>query len=204
LAKTIDSRVAEALVLPLRGTGLRPNHITTVALGVGVLGALYFAHGGYHQANLGALLYAVSMLLDHADGEFARATGQTSEFGHVYDRVADLVVKLATFVGMGLGLRHGPLGGVASVLSLLSGAALLVIFRSRSELARRRGAEVGFRQPSAGAFEIEDILYLVAPITWFGGLRWFVAAAGVGAPIFAALTVAQLLRVRREDAAGGA
>ena len=47
-------------MLPLRGTGLRPNHITTVARGVGVLGALYFAHGGYHQATLGALLLAAA------------------------------------------------------------------------------------------------------------------------------------------------
>ena len=108
-------------------------------------------------------------------------------------------MKLSTFVGMGFGLRHGTLGGAAPLLGIAAGLALITIFRSRSELARRRGREVGFRQPTAGGFEIEDVLYLVGPITWAGGLQPFVVAAGIGAPLFAAWTVAQLLRVRRED-----
>jgi phosphatidylglycerophosphate synthase len=204
VGKTWDSRVANALVRPLRDTAVHPNHVTTVGLLVGLAGAAWFARGDRASADLGALLYVASAIVDHADGELARMTGKTSEFGHAYDRACDLAVKLSTFVGMGLGLRHGPLGRAAPVLGLAAGAALVAIFRSRSELARRRGREVAFRQPSAGGFEIEDVLYVIAPITWAGLLSPFLVAAGIGAPLFAALTVAQLLRVRREDAEGGA
>jgi hypothetical protein len=63
------------------------------------------------------------------------------------------------------------------VLGATAGVALVTIFRARSELARRRGAEEGFRQPTWGGFEIEDVLYLIAPITWIGALPAFVAAA---------------------------
>ena len=199
MGKTWDSRIANALIAPLRDTAVHPNHLTTVGLLVGLAGAALFARGGRADANLGALLYVTSQVVDHADGELARMTGKTSEFGHTYDRLCDLAVKLSTFVGMGFGLRHGSLGSTAPLLGVAAGLALVTIFRSRSELARRRGREVGFRQPAAGGFEIEDILYLVAPITWAGGLQSFVVAAGLGAPIFAAWTVAQLLRARRED-----
>lgn len=204
LGKTWDSRIANLLVAPLRDTAVHPNHLTTVGLLVGLAGAVLFARGDRASANLGALLYVVSQVVDHADGELARMTGKTSEFGHSYDRACDLAVKLSTFVGMGVGLRHGSLGAMAPLLGVAAGIALVTIFRSRSELARRRGRDVAFRQPSAGGFEIEDVLYLVGPITWAGGLRPFVVAAGIGAPAFAAFTVAQLLRVRREDAGGDA
>lgn len=200
MGKTWDSRIANAIVSPLRDTAVHPNHVTTVGLLVGLAGAACFARGDRASANLGALLYVVSQVVDHADGELARMTGKTSEFGHSYDRACDLAVKLSTFVGIGLGLRHGPLGRLAPVLGLAAGGALVAIFRSRSEIAARRGREVAFRQPAAGGFEIEDVLYLVAPVTWAGGLARFLVAAGIGAPLFASLTVAQLLRVRREDA----
>jgi hypothetical protein len=64
----------------------------------------------------------------------------------------------------------------------------------RSALARRRGPSA-LVQPAAGGFEIEDILYVIAPVTWAGWLGPFVLAAGVGAPLFA-LWVATAFRTR--------
>jgi hypothetical protein len=49
-------------------------------------------------------------------------------------------------------------------------------------------------QPAWGAFEIEDILYVIAPLTWTGLIGPFVLAAGVGAPLFALWTAYQYRR----------
>lgn len=182
--KPWDSRLALALVRPLRDTAVRPNHITTVGLAVGLTAAACYAVGTTAAIGWGAALFLAAAILDHADGELARLTGRTSAFGHTYDRAADLVVKLSLFAGMGIGLRHGRLGLLGPWMGVAAGVAIIAIFLMRTEMARRQGP-AAFRQPAAGGFEIEDILYVIAPITWVGWLAPFVVAAGIGAPVFA-------------------
>jgi archaetidylinositol phosphate synthase len=188
VTKPWDSRLANLLVRPLRGTAVHPNHITTVnfAIGLGAAGSYAWGH-----ANLGAALYVASAILDHADGELARMTGKTSAFGAAYDRATDLVVKIALFAGMGFGFRHGALGGWAILAGLTAGVAFVTIFLLRSELSRR-DPKAAMTQPAAGGFELEDILYVIAPLTWAGALMPFVLAAAVGAPLFALWTARQL------------
>jgi archaetidylinositol phosphate synthase len=194
--KPWDSRLAHWLVFPLRNTRIHPNHLTTFGLVVGLTAASLFGTGRPEAMNLGAVLFVVSVIFDHADGELARMTGKSSAFGHTYDRVADLIVKLAIFTGMGCGLRaqYGMIGLVSGVLA---GGALVAIFLMRSELARRQGPSA-LVQPAAGGFEIEDILYVVAPMTWLGWLGPFVVAAGIGAPVFA-LWIALAFRTKRVE-----
>lgn len=180
-----DSRLAAALVRPLYATPVHPNHLTTLGLATGLTAVALYARGGT-AARFGGVLLVLTMLVDHADGELARATGKTSPFGHAYDRVVDLIVKLGVFLGIGFGLRGGPLGRWAVAAGASAGVALLVIFNARSALARRRSAAEAFHQPSFAGFEAEDILYLIAPLTWLGGLPEFLVAAAIGAPLFAA------------------
>jgi phosphatidylglycerophosphate synthase len=174
--------------------------VTSAGLLAGLAGAALYAAGGWAAASLGALLYVVSALLDHVDGDLARLTGRTSPGGHAYDRAADLVVKVCLFAGMGLGLRHGPLGWWAPLCGLVAGVAFVGIFLLRSELARRLG-RASVDQPAAGPFEIEDILYAIAPLTWVGWLQPFVVAASVGAPLFALFCVYQVRAARAADVA---
>jgi len=182
--KPWDSRLAHVLVRPLRATRVHPNHLTTLALLSGLAAAALYAIATPVSADLGAACWVLTSILDHADGEFARLTGKVSLFGHRYDRAADLVVKLAIFAGMGASLRHGPLQAWGLPLGVLGGASLLAIFFLRGELARRRGPEA-FRQPGAAGFEIEDILYAIAPLTWLGWLGPFLVLTAIGTPLFA-------------------
>lgn len=196
--KPWDSRLAHLLVLPLRNTGVRPNHVTTAGLVVGLAAAALYATGARAAADWGAALFVVSAVLDHADGELARLTGKTSAAGHRYDRVADLIVKLVLFLGMGAGLRHGPFGGWTLLAGAAAGVSFIAIFTMRGEMERRQGP-AAVVQPRAAGFELEDILYVIAPLTWMGGLGPFVIAAGVGAPLFA-LRVARQYRSARAPA----
>jgi phosphatidylglycerophosphate synthase len=181
--KPWDSRLALALVRPLRDTRVHPNHLTTAALATGLAAAASYAVGTPRSADIGAVLWVLASILDHADGEFARLTGKVSAFGHRYDRAADLIVKLSLFAGMGASLRHGPLQHWGLPLGVLGGASLLAIFVIRGEMARRRGLGA-FSQPELGGFEIEDILYLIAPLTWLGWLGPFLVATAIGTPLF--------------------
>jgi len=203
MIKPWDSRIAALLVRPLHATSVHPNHLTTVGLVTGLVSAGLYARGG-GAADVGGVLLIATMIIDHADGELARTTGKTSAFGHAYDRIVDLVVKLCTFLGMGIGLRTGPLGRWSIVLGAAAGLALLVIFNARGALARRRSPEEAFHQPSFGGFEIEDILYLIAPVTWLGGLSGFLVATGIGAPLFAAWSAYLLWRAVVADRAHAA
>lgn len=196
-SKPWDARMARELVRPLVETPVHPNHITTVGLAVGLASAWFYAQGGA-AANVGGLLFLLAGIVDHADGELARLSGKTSEFGHTYDRIVDLVVKTCLFVGMGVGLRSGPLGERAVPMGLVAGLSLVAIFTIRGAMARTRGKDA-YRQPSFAGFELEDILYVIAPVTWLGGLSTFFSLAVVGIPAFAVLSAFVWWRSRSEE-----
>jgi phosphatidylglycerophosphate synthase len=182
-----DQRLASTLVQPLVATPVTPNHVTTLSLAVGCLAAGLYAQGGA-AVHLGALCFVVSFWLDHADGELARMTGQTSSFGHYYDLAAGGAVLVVLFVGIGVGLREGALGTWSMTLGSAAGLATTVIFVLRMELERRAG-KAATQQPNLLGFELEDVMYLLGPITWLGLLQPFLVLAGIGAPLFALLVL---------------
>jgi phosphatidylglycerophosphate synthase len=178
-----DTRIARRIAVPLVGTWVRPNHVTTVGLGVGLAAAALYATGSPVAANVAAALYVVSSVIDHVDGALARLTGTGSAFGRAYDRAADLIVRIALFAGMGWGLRAGRLGTAAVALGLAAGVSFVGIWCLRTAIARRNGWHaVG--EPRVGGIDLEDVLYVIAPVTWLGWLAPFVVGAGVGAPVF--------------------
>jgi len=185
--KPWDARLASLLVRPLVGTPVHPNHLTTLSLVTGLVAAALYGTTDRSAANWGAAFYVVTNLLDHADGELARLAGKTSVAGGAYDRLSDLVVRASLFMGVGLGLRDGRLGTWAVVAGVMTAAALVIIFALRTEQARHKGP-AALNQPSAAGFDLSDVLYLIAPLTWLGWLEPFLVAAGIGAVVFCVWT----------------
>ena len=178
-----DQRLANLVIRPLAETRITPNQVTTGSLIVGLVGAILFARGS-GSMHAGAALFMLSFWLDHADGELARITGRTSSFGHYYDLAAGGAVLIATFIGIGVGLGEGRLGRFAPLLGVTVGGAIAIIFVLRGELERQLG-KTSTRQPRLLGFEVEDVLYLLGPITWLGALTPFLLLAGIGTPLFA-------------------
>ena len=174
---------------PLAATGITPNQITTLSLAVGLLAAGLYAHGGA-AIHVGALCFILAFWLDHADGELARMTGRTTPGGHYYDLAAGGAVLVALFVGIGIGQRAGALGAWSIMLGVGAGVATALIFILRMALERRAG-KAAARQPRLLGFELEDVMYLVGPITWLGLLQPFLVLAGIGAPLFALVVLWQ-------------
>jgi phosphatidylglycerophosphate synthase len=87
-------------------TGVTPNQVTSMRLATGLAASIFFAQGAYSWMVVGGIVFLFSMLLDRADGELARQTGQMSLTGYRYDLAADEIASVSTFVGLGIGLAH--------------------------------------------------------------------------------------------------
>src|SRR3970040_317544 len=125
--KPYDQRLANLLVTPFKNTPVHPNHLTTVTLLLGQAAAWMFAFA-IGLAWMAALLYMLAVFSDHMDGELARMTGKTSDFGHDYDYIVGGINYTTLFIGIGIGLHEHGLwavilgfmaGGVSSFLFLL-------------------------------------------------------------------------------------
>lgn len=117
-------RTVRVGVRPLVGTAVTPNHLTTLRLATGLVAAAAYAVGEEAWTLAASAIFVLSVLLDRADGDFARISGKTSRSGHIYDFIADGTSNTAVFVGIGFGLGTAALGGWAPVLGLVAGAAV--------------------------------------------------------------------------------
>jgi len=194
-----DQRIARRLVQPLVATAVTPNHLTALSLIVAVLGAGLFALGKPGFANWGAVLFVSGRFLDHFDGELARLSGRSSRFGYYFDYVAGALSYAALFVGIGVGIARAggsvwPYGLAAvGTLAALSGMLLNLDVDRHSDGGE--GDAVGY--PAYAGFELEDGIYLIAPLTWLGLIKPFFVLAAVGSCLYVVWTLARLLRMRR-------
>jgi len=187
------------MVRPLAKVGITPNQVTAFTLVLALAAAWLFAVGDTAQANWAAGLFVLARFLDHFDGELARLTDKTSRFGYYFDYVTGGISYAALFFGIGVGLANSLLGywaiglGVAGAIAALLSMFLNLGLDQRMEFAE--GDRVGY--PSYGGFELEDGIYLVAPITWLGWMPQFFVAVGIGSAVYCVWTLSRLMGLRR-------
>jgi len=79
---------------------LTPTHVSLISLLVGVVGgALFYFQDNFNMVVLGAFLVTWAGVLDSADGQLARMTGQSSEVGRVIDGLIDNLVFISCYIG---------------------------------------------------------------------------------------------------------
>lgn len=125
---TLIHRIVRPAVRGIAPTGVTPNQLTTLRLVTGIAAAAGFAIGGTVWPHVGGVIFILSMLLDRADGELARQTGQSSLSGYRYDLICDCTANVIAFVGIGIGLAGGTLGHSAVILGILAGFGIAVLF----------------------------------------------------------------------------
>ena len=79
---------------------LTPTQVTLMSVISGAIGGLllYF-QGNWVWILVAGFLITLAGLLDSADGQLARMTGQSTEFGRILDGAADSIVFIACYVG---------------------------------------------------------------------------------------------------------
>jgi phosphatidylglycerophosphate synthase len=74
-------------VRAIKGLPVSPNALTALSTVVGIASGFLYAEGSWSAMLGGSFLFMIAVWMDHVDGEFARATGKTSTFGHYFDHV---------------------------------------------------------------------------------------------------------------------
>jgi archaetidylinositol phosphate synthase len=177
-------RGVRAVVRSLVSTRITPNHITTARLVTGLLSAALFAAGGSTARYYAAACFLLSMLLDRADGELARISGKTSRWGHQYDLVSDALSNALVFVGIGIGLRASQFGWAAIPMGIIAGAAVGLILQFVMHVEALHGARAAEIRATQ-RFDPDDAMVLIPVAAVLDLLQLILAAATIGAPLFA-------------------
>ncbi len=196
-----DHRLARIMVRPLARTPVSPNHVTAFTLALALAAGVMFATGNSTYANWAAALFALARFFDHFDGELARLTGASSRFGYYFDYAVGGMSYSALFLGLGIGFSESVLGYWSIALGLTGVAmALISMFLNLGidkTQADKPDAKEAVGYVAFGGFELEDGIYLIAPITWAGFLMPFFVLAGIGAAIYCLWTLWSLIALRR-------
>jgi phosphatidylglycerophosphate synthase len=145
-------------------TPLRPNQVSVGILGVGVLGAVMAAQGGYLNLVVGAALFQAQSVLDGCDGEMSRVSHRGSRLGEWLDTVGDDLTNYGFFGGAGLGLYRQ----TGQQLYLLAGIVCVACGVIASGLEYRYLIKIGsgdlLKYPLSQASSGEGKLAFLAPL----------------------------------------
>ena len=115
---------------------ITPNQVTYASLATGWLGSVFLYDAAFlnHFGSWGylcaAVLYLISVILDCADGQLARAKGGGTRMGRIVDGLVDALVVLVLYVILvfDMGKQHGFAWGVATAAAGISAWAQIVVY----------------------------------------------------------------------------
>jgi hypothetical protein len=84
-------------------TGVTPNKLTLLSMVFGVLGGVSLALGTPGALAVGGVLFLLYNIVDCSDGQLARLNHSGTPLGRILDGVADYVVSLVAYLGIGIG-----------------------------------------------------------------------------------------------------
>ena len=103
-------KILDPLAHACAKTGISPNQLTMLAILSGIGCALLYANNMFIA---GSILLLVSGILDLIDGGVARINNKSSDFGAVFDWIADKYIDALALLGIGM-------SGIAIVSHIVS------------------------------------------------------------------------------------
>lgn len=158
-------RFAGPLLALYTRLGWTPNHVSALGLALALLAALAVATG---QGWVALTLWWVSRIADGTDGVYARASGQSSDFGAYLDIVLDMAAYGAMVVAFGIAWPDFHVQWTAMlffyVLCIASALALGMQEDKRGLPARdERGLRLGAGLAEGGETGIAYTVFLLFP-----------------------------------------
>lgn len=152
-------------VLARQSLAVTPNHVTVVAIVVGLISALLMAHGGWGFIAAAGVLLELNSILDSCDGELARLRYQYSKLGQWLDNLSDDIVDNVFIIAAGVAC-----GGVWQWLALAAACGRwLVSIVTYVSVYRATGTGdiFAFRWWfESGAQSVDDVYDPKAVTTW--------------------------------------
>jgi phosphatidylglycerophosphate synthase len=128
----LNRTVSAILTRGLINSRVTPNQVTGMSLLAGLVGAWLLGGEGGVRSLLGLILFQLSIILDHVDGEIARLKFQYSRLGKWLDNFSDHAVDLAVIAFLTWRVAKGHSPAYFIVLGLAAGlgvtGAFLVVF----------------------------------------------------------------------------
>lgn len=156
----VNRPISLAMSKYLVATPLTPNHVTTAALAMGLVGAWFAFQGTWMDLIWGGVLLQLSSIFDGVDGELARMRLTSSRFGEWYDTVCDDFINIA-FMG-GLGHASALQTGDASYVTLAWCSVGMGVLLASSMYADLIRAGAASHNSYEWGFEAED-----GPAPWY-------------------------------------
>jgi phosphatidylglycerophosphate synthase len=195
---TIVHAVVRPAVRLIAKTPIVPDHLTILRFLSGVAAAVAFARGDILP---GSFIFIVSCLLDRADGELARQTQRFSQHGHRYDIWADWSAGALTFIGLGIGALHGPLGLAAPILGVLSAVGTTALYWSINVLQAHKTLPHVAAATGRVLVDPDDGMFVIPPLLWLFGAPGVLLPAGMATPVLAAVMIQRMIRAQANLAA---
>jgi phosphatidylglycerophosphate synthase len=140
LDTAVHRRLARPLTRLALALGVTANQVSVASLLVGLVAVWGFWHATPSTALVGFFLYALSVVLDHSDGEVARLTLSESRLGEWLDLTGDTVVHALLVLAMGVTAQAGRVGIGLGMLAAIGVVASAVIAKTSP---RGEGGGVG-------------------------------------------------------------
>ena len=202
MSRHVERKISLAVTRRLVATTITPNEMTLFSIGVGLIGALFFAGPRPGQHLLGAILFWLHSVLDGCDGELARLKFAESRWGGLIDFWGDNVVHSAVFSAIAVnlyaeapGTRPFRLAASAVAGTLLSAALVYLttmkeresigpLFTSVVDAPALGESNTNAIARIADQLARRDFIYLVVGLAILGRLKWFLRLSAVGAPLY--------------------
>ena len=212
MSRHVERRISVAISRWLAPMRITPNAMTLISVGVGLLGAPFFLSSLPGYQLTGALLFLLHSILDGCDGELARLKFMESRWGGILDFWGDNVVHVAVFLCLAIGWSVAAQAawplilGVTAVAGTVLSAGFTYWYTMRAStksgplftsVSRSKDSRLS---RMADVLARRDFIYVVVLLAAAGKANWFLALAGVGAPIFfLVLLWVTSMETRREE-----
>ncbi len=137
--RSAASSIMRPVAAAVAATGITPNQITVIGLGVSLLSAFAFYRS---EQLLGGVLLLAAGFFDVLDGAVARAAGRASRWGAVLDSVLDRYSDLVVLGAILISGLCDPVAGVAAMV----GSVMISYVRSRGEVEGIKMSSVGLME----------------------------------------------------------
>jgi len=104
VAKITYRPISEPIAMLLSKTNITPNQVSFMSVVSSIVAGIFFSLGEWLYLVIGYIFLQLTYLLDHVDGNLARYTGRSDEFGKWVDEITNKPCKFFLVLGVSIGL----------------------------------------------------------------------------------------------------